>query len=267
MLRKTVPVITLLLLLFAAGCSSDSKNRKPDPFIKQEKMAGILTDLYLADGLLNIPSVREDFFMKDTIEAYMEILQGYGYSKEEFENNINYYFLWDQKRFQWIYDRVLANLSGMQAENSARRTEEHDAMENLWNGKAAYRLPDDAITDPVEFSVEITQTGIYSLKARATIFEDDQSEELSAYIYFWYDDGTETGYVEEWDRYYYLKNGRSEYISLRKVLENPRVTHIKGRLLDHSDKSGHWEMHSTISGINLTREEETEKRPAGSNLE
>lgn len=247
-------LILITITAIATGCKTGNKPEKPTPFLKPEKLATVLTDMYLSDGLLNIPKVREDFFMKDTISAYLDVLGGYGLTRDQFEANLDYYFVKEPKKFQSVYDRVLANLSNMQAENSAKRTEIPDTKRNLWNGKLAYRLPDDAITDPIEFSIETSGTGIYTVRARVTVFEDDQSENLTAYVYFWYDDGTEDGYVEEWDMFVYEKSGRSQNISLKRQLSNPKVTHIRGRLLDHSVKTGHWEMHSSVSGINVSYE-------------
>jgi len=115
-------------------------------------------------------------------------------------------------------------------------------------------MPDVSTSNPIEFSIELKGTGVYKIRFRALIHKDDQSENLATNIYFWYDDGSEEGKIEDWAKHIYEKSGRSEVLTLEKHLKNPLFTHLKGKLLDHSPQAGHWEMHSSLSGINITFE-------------
>jgi len=223
----------------------------PEPMINQDVMLHILTDLHQTDGLLKIPTVRNKYSDKDSVEVYMEVIANYGYSKAEFDNCLDYYFLVKPKKLNAIYEQVMESLSKMEDENIQNNRSQQTVNENLWNLKPTYRLPNDGTSNPIEFSIPLKGSGIYTIKVRAIIHNDDQSDSLSTNIYFWQDDGTENGKTEAWDRHIYEKSGKSKVLTFQKQLDNPEFTHIKGRLLDYSPKAGHWEMHSSISGINV----------------
>ncbi|MEE4115121.1 MAG: DUF4296 domain-containing protein [Marinilabiliaceae bacterium] len=248
---KTLKYICSGLLLLSALSCNENRPAKPAIIIKPEPMVDILTDLYLVDGLLNVPEIRRAFQQKDSVEAYMEIIEGYGFSKEEFDTNLEYYFLSKPKKFEAIYDDVLDRLSRMEDENIQASKPEETLIRNLWNQKTSFRLPDDGISNPVNFAISIPGTGKYTLKFRANIFEDDQSEDLATEVYFWYDDGSEDGVRDYWDIHLYEKSSRTKNITLEKTLADSLYTELRGELLHFSPKSGHWEMHSSLTGISL----------------
>ena len=227
---------------------------KPDPVISPDQMKNILTDMYLTDGLMTVPEIRKAFEKKDSVEVYMDVIAEYGYTKEEFDENLRYYFTSKQKKFEQIYAGVMDNLSVKEDENKMANLNRTSEVSNLWGLKPSYRLPDDGIANPIKFVVPIRNTGTYTLRYRINVFEDDQSVDLSTDIYFWYDDGTEEGARLYWDKYIYEKTGRTRPITLVRQLDDSRYTQIRGELLSHSPKSGHWEMHSSVSGISLTYE-------------
>ena len=258
---KTLKYIisTGLIILFLMSCN-ENRPERPEVLIKPESMVSILTDLYLADGLLNIPEIRSAFQHKDSVETYIDIIQGYGFSKKAFDANLEYYFLSKPKKFESIYDNVLDRLSILEDKNIQASKPEEVETRNLWNQKTSFRLPDDGTFNPINFAISIPGKGIYTLRLRANIFEDDQSEDLSTEIYFWYDDGSETGARDYWEKHVYEKTSRTKTLSLEKKLEDSLYTEIRGELLHYTPKSGHWEMHSSITGINLTYSPDDNKR-------
>ncbi|MDX2414090.1 MAG: hypothetical protein QNK33_02760, partial [Bacteroidales bacterium] len=165
-----------------------------------------------------------------------------------------YYFLAKPKKLNLIYEKVLERYSAMEDENLQNSRSKKPQNINLWTLKPSYRLPNDGTSNPIEFSIELEGTGLYTIRIRAIIHTDDQSENLATNISFWYDDGTEGGKIEAWDKHVYELSGRSAILTFEKRLNNPEFTHLKGKLLDHTSQSGHWEMHSSISGINVSFE-------------
>lgn len=248
---KTLKYILSGLLLVAALSCNENRPAKPEIIIKPGPMVNILTDLYLADGLMNVPEIRRANQQKDSVEAYMEIIESHGFSKEVFDTNLEYYFLSKPKKFEAIYDGVLDRLSRMEDENIQASKPEEPAIRNLWNQKTSFRLPDDGTSNPISFAISIPGTGNYSIKLRANIFEDDQSEDLSTEVYFWYDDGSEEGVRDYWDKHIYEKSSRTRNVTLEKKLVDSLYTELRGELLHFSPKSGHWEMHSSITGISV----------------
>lgn len=245
-LRNLVLPVLLIAIVTASSCN---KIKKPEVLIGPENMTSILTDLYLADGLLSLPYIRRDFQHADSIENYISVIGKHDYTITEFEASIEYYFMAEPKKYEQIYDAVIATLSAMESESIQAKKKENPDNENLWNGKIAYRMPDDGTSNPVEFEIPVRGPGVYTIRARLTLYEDDQSINPRSTIYFWYDDGTEEGHRDMWDSVEYEKSRRSQQLRFRKKLEDTLVTHIKGRLMDFSPQPGHWEMHSSISGI------------------
>jgi hypothetical protein len=214
-------------------------------------MTEILLDLYLTDGLLGIPGVKKEFSFNDSTENYMRVIEKHGYTMPEFEENIDYYLKSEPRKYEEIYDKVLAILSGMLAKNMQDSGANEPMNKNLWEGKSSYRLPDDGTSNPIEFTIPVEGTGTYRLRARLTIFEDDQTLDPRTNVYFWYDNGTEEGYKAGWDTVYYEKSSRSFGLNLTGELSDTNVTHIKGRIIDYTPQTGHWEMHSSVSGITV----------------
>lgn len=258
---KTAKLFAVFVLtILVSACSNKKSLPKPDIFIDQDVMVNIITDLYLTDGLLNISKVRQSFQEKDSIEAYIDVINNYGFTKKDFDSNLDYYFISKPDKFTLIYESVVVRLSEMEAENNRKRDSNESITKNIWNQKTSFRLPEDATTSPVEFSIPIKGIGKYNFKFRATVFEDDQSADLTTNIYFWYDDGSESGVQLPFGKHVYKKNGRSEIVNLSINLTDDKYTHLKGRLFDHTQQSGHWEMHSSITGISISY-----RSPAGQN--
>ena len=250
---KTTKLITVFVaIILLTACGNKKNYPKPEILIDQDVMVNIITDLYLTDGLLNLSKVRKSYQEKDSIEAYIDVIENYGYSKKDFDSNLDYYFISKPDKFTLIYESVVVKLSEMEDENTRKRESDESLTRNIWSQKTSFRLPEDATTNPIEFSIPIAGLGKYDMKVRATIFEDDQSVDLATNIYFWYDDGSESGVRLLWEKHTYKKTGRSELVNLNMNLIDDRFTHLKGRLLDHTKQSGHWEMHSSVSGINIT---------------
>lgn len=243
-------MLVLASLFIASACKN---NYKPELVIKQDVMTEILTDIYLTDGLLNNHTIRSGFLNTDSIENYMRVIEKHGYSIEEFNENLEYYFRARPREYEEIYGSVLAILSEMQTRNNEEKGMQDPSSNNLWNEKVSYRMPDDGTANPIEFSIPAEGIGKYSLLARITLFQDDQSLDPRSNVYFWYDDGTEEGYRDFWDTVFYEKSSRAQSIKLGKDLNDTNITHIKGRLIDFTPQSGHWEMHSSVSGIRISR--------------
>ncbi len=252
---KTFSIIPISLLAFILfSCSGDNKPGMPVPMINEDTMLDILTDLHQTEGLMKIPTIRNRFADKDSVEVYMEVIEQYGFSKSEFDMCLDYYFLAKPKKLNIIYEKVLERFSAMEDENLQNSGSQNPQNKNLWTLKPSYRMPNDGTSNPIEFSIALEGTGLYTIRIRAIIHTDDQSENLATNIFFWYDDGSEDGKIEAWDKHVYELTGKSAVLTFEKRLSNPEFTHLKGKLLDHTLRSGHWEMHSSISGINVSFE-------------
>ena len=248
-------VVTLLITvpLFTTGCFDRGRMPKPRNMIPQSALSSILTDMYIADGLLNNPAIRKLYEHNDSTENYSDIITHHGYTKEQFDLTIEYLFLQNPKKMKLLYESVLTNLSKLDAENQKALEKERSAVnKNYYAGKNNYSLPNDGVTSKVELNIPIDVPGLYVVKARILLYEDDQSDNPHISLWFWYDDGTAEGYIEPWDTIFLKKTGRSDLFTLEKEMNDPLITHLKGYLFNHTNKSGHWEKHAEISNISVT---------------
>ncbi|MCD4770539.1 MAG: DUF4296 domain-containing protein [Bacteroidales bacterium] len=261
MKKLTNILLTLTLVIIVAGCFKKERIEKPENIISLDEMAGLLTDLYMADGLLNNPLIRRQFNDKDSNMNYLDIIEEHGFNKAQVDLNLNYYFINKPKKFVTIFDKVLANLSALQAENVQQKEVRERANLNLWNGKISYNMPNDGTSNPVDFKIPLVGPGKYTLKARVISFGDDQTINPRATVFFWRDDSTETGKRDHWDLHYYKKDGRPLNLTLSKILTDTTYTHISGWLYNYTSQPGHWEMHSSISNIILSLKKEENIKP------
>lgn len=260
-----LPLLAISLLLVTSCNKTNRSGVKHSEVIPPDKMTELLTDLYLVDGLMDYPPIRSDYSENDSIESYIDVIESHGLTKEEADRSMRFYFIDKPDKYEEIYDNVIENLSGMEAELMQKMANRPDPDRELWNGERSYSLPDAGVNNPVEFSVRTEGLGGYILRARITVYDDDQSIDPHVQVWFWFDDGSEEGKKIMWDKTKLNKNSRAEFINMKEELNDPRVTHIKGRLLNHEPQSGHWEKHAIVTNISLRKlsdelERESESR-------
>ena len=183
-------IILITLMLVTQGCRDESKVKKPSNYINTDQMAEILTDIYLADGLLNNPLIRKKYEYKDSTQNYMDIIESYGYTKSDFDESISYLFMSNPQKLEMVYDRVMANLSKIEADNLKNKEISPETNKEYYTGRTIISLPDFGITDRIQLDVPIDRPGEYMVKSRVLIYEDDQSINPYINLYYWYDDST-----------------------------------------------------------------------------
>ncbi len=186
----------------------------------------------------------------------MLVLANKGFTKEQLDHTLEYYFLRKPKRLEQIYDEVLKNLSEMEARVDLKINSTTEKSKNLWNGKSSYFLPQEGVAEKIAFNIAIPDTGLYSLTVAITMFSDDQSIDPKVTLYYWYDNGTPEGMSIPWPETVIIKDGQThEYVvSYRNT--NSLITHVRGYLLDHSPQPGsHWEKNVRIDKIILEKAE------------
>jgi hypothetical protein len=256
---KNFQLLFVIVVVLLTGCFDRKKDSRPEGFIAQEEVVKILTQLYIADGLLDLHPIRKEFEMKDSTQNYSDIIESHGYTKERFDNTISYLFANNPKKLEAIYDRVIANLSIMEADIMKERNGGDIGVKNYYTGIPSIRLPDDGVNTKLELDEMIDRPGEYELRTRVLIYDDDQSINPYINLWFWYDDNTVTGHIEPWDTVWLDTRGKSVLIAIKKEMADTNATHIRGFLFNHTEQSGHWEKHASFSGIsiNVTSQKDT----------
>jgi len=252
MVRLFLLALAVAFALPFSSCTSRRSKEKGSDLIPVSKLVPLLTDVYLTDGLIALPSIEEKHWLRDSVEIYIEVIESHGYKKADLDQTLKYYFINKPKKLQKIYDAVIANLSAI--ESKVNNMEEIQSVsENFWPGQPSYSLPETALTDKVSFDVYIMYTGLYTFTASYRVFPDDQSLNPRITLWFWKSDTSALGVSSFWNEIPLAKDGVTNILTVSANVPDSSFTRIRGFLLNHDDKPGQWEKHVQIGTISLTK--------------
>ena len=240
----------IIILLF--GCSGNT-------IIPKKDMVLILKQIYLTDGVVSISD--KDLSYKDSIAYYEPILQKYGYTTAEFDSSIKYYAQRTEE-FDEIFDKVILELSKQQElfeEDTIKFEQQYDSLlkaeKNLWPHKTKWDMTIDHTNNPsLSFSLPVMGKGIYTVSFDAQIFPQDKSEETRTYLYFYYDDKSQTGNRSNVISEYYVKDSTSRSFKYKLELTDSLVTHLNGALYEHGGERKNLIRRAIFENISITYE-------------
>jgi len=196
--------------------------------------------------------MRDSWAQRDSILNYIDVILSHGYTYEQFDATIRYYFTDKPKRLSRIYDKVTGNLLELEAMVMTENVPvEAESEENLWTGKASYSFPEDFTRDPVWFDIPVEMPGEYILHADIRVFEDDKSLNPRVTVFFSYVDESGEEKRDYWEEVSLIKDGQFQKVMIRRTLDTIPNARIRGWLLNHDNKPGQWEKHARIANINL----------------
>ena len=249
---RPVLILMILISLIAGSCSSRKNKLDRTGLIPEKQLVSILTDVYLADGLLSIPKVHNWFSSLDSLSSYISVIKKHGYSKQSMDKTMKYYFIKNPKKLIKIYDQVLGILSEMESryEREANLTEVHYV--NRWTGKEYYCFPDRKRTDSTRFDISLSNPGKYMLTFTATLFPDDQSVNPRLTVYTCHPDSIDTGKRRYFKTMEYIKDGRPHQYTLIYTLPAKTPVHLRGWLTDPDNNPDVLEKHVIFENISFT---------------
>ena len=116
---KFIFLLFLVMTLMVTSC------QKEEEIIPRKEMIPILVDIHLLDGAIQHTRRMDTLAVPDTIQAYEYVLEEHGYTREQFDSTMNYYSR-DLRKFERVYQEVLARLNRMETE---AREEKEQKME------------------------------------------------------------------------------------------------------------------------------------------
>jgi hypothetical protein len=246
-----------LAMIILVSCNP-SGTPKPDRkyLIPEDKLVDILTDTYLAAAMLDMPGLMSTWGQRDSNLNYIDVIESHGYTYQQLDSTMRYYFNAKPKKLSRVYDRVTGNLLELEVrvmEESNANPEDY-ADGNLWTGKASYSFPEDMTRDPIWFDIPVEEPGEYVLKADIRLFEDDQSVDPRVTVFFSTTDSLGKEERVFWEEVRLEKNGQMQNIVTASTLDSAGTVHIKGWLLNHSSQKGSWQKHARVSNISLRLE-------------
>jgi hypothetical protein len=244
-------ILILLLPVIICSCAGKDNDSKNIKLIPEEELISVMTDLYLANGLLGYPPVRNLFNAKDSIENYIDIIEKHGFTHEQMDKTMKYYFIENTKELEKIYDQVLARLTEIQS--GLETASAVPAGVNLWNQKERLSVPEAGAHDLLYFSIPVKDTGLYFISFSAVIYNDDQSISPRTSVFFWHSSETQDGVRDYWDNIDLIKDGNSHSYSISRKLTDTTFTHICGWLFQCDAPAGSWVKHGAFSSISVIK--------------
>ncbi len=251
-MRKAVVFLLVLVMLLSCHRKGGKKVR----IIPRDDLVSVLEDIYLANGLFSLSTMRNRFPGTDSLSNYRDILQKYGYTLEDLEKTIDYYTSEARlAELEGVYEEVVKDLSTLQErsfeeEHLAPPGEEPGPPGDLWRGDREYHLPRQGRRNKIPFTVELQGPGMYTLSLSVKVHEDDGSRR--PFIHVWFaereDDG---GRKLEWRRKTLKKDGKWHQYILAKKLTDPSFRYLKGYLLDDMNKDSSYIKQADIRDIRL----------------
>lgn len=252
-MKRSIQPLLLIILLMISSCHGGDSRPDRKLLIPDDRLVEILTDTYLTSGMLDLGSVRDTWGKRDSILNYTDVIESHGFTYEQMEATMSYYFNSKPKKLIKIYDRVTGKLLELEARLS-NDTMDLDAPAdgNLWTGKLVYNFPADLTRDPIWFDMAADSAGVYSVKADIILFRDDQSINPRVTVFFSTVDSLGNETRDYWNEVPLLKNDQVQHIEISKPLKNPDGVRLKGWLLNHDSQVGNWEKHARVNNINIS---------------
>lgn len=250
--KISLSLCLLLLAIFFISCSSRKNETDRSDIIPQDELTDIISDLYLTDGLITLPSVRDWYIFSDSISAYIDIIESHGYEKEDFDRTMRFYFIKKPKRLLKIYDDALARLSEMESRAVQEMTRFQSSSSNLWKNSVNIAAPVAGGPDTTFFDTDLPYPGSFSLSFDLTLFPDDKSVNPRFFAYLSHRDSIETGKRKYISSINYLKDGMPHrYVHYIKVPDR-RMMHVRGWLMHRDNILNESDKHFVIENITFT---------------
>jgi hypothetical protein len=244
--------ILILLLLVACSCSSRNNKIESGNLIPEKDLISIITDLYITNGLLNIPKIRNDFSRIDSIYSYREVIEKHGYKKETMDKTMKYYFVKNPKKLIKIYDQALGKLSEMDSRFQKEEVLLLNRVSNTWTGKDSYSFPPSAGIESTDFDITRAITGVYTISYSVTLFPDDQAVNPRMTAYTCHPDSITTGKKHYLPSINYLKDGQPHIYSINVNMPDISHLHLRGTLYNFDNNPDDSGKHLRIDKISFS---------------
>jgi hypothetical protein len=239
----------LFLLILPTFYSCGDKNSRG--LIPEKDFTAILSDAYLADGLLLVPAIRDKFLLKDSVSCYVDIINSHGYTYEQMEKTLNYYFIYDAKEMVSIYDNISEKLNAKELNISAELQKEAFANEETTKKNFKFSLPDPEMKRKPGFSYDINPPGMFTLVFSVTVYPDDQSYHPSFISWYSTAEGPDAGKIKYLQEIRYIKDGWPHTYTVKGRIPWDKKTKLEGFFFNYENNPGFCWQHAEILNLNF----------------
>jgi hypothetical protein len=253
MRRYILPVLIAFSVL-AFSCAGRKNKAVHKDIIPEKDLISILTDVHIADGLLALPKINYLFSSGDTLSSYIYVIEKHGYTKDQMDRTMRFYFIKRPKKLVKIYDKVLGTISVLESRVNKEIPAFYGTKEvNVWPGKPFYSLPGPPGKDTAWFDFPVDFVGTYNLKFTLTIYPDDQSVDPYAGVYFLHIDSTGNEKRIYFPEVSYIKDGRPHNYSVLLKQDLPVPLRLRGWFVNQENQAPFIERHIIVDNISLSR--------------
>ena len=114
---KRLLLLALPLMLLAA-CGGEEESAPPAGVLSEDDMVAVMVDIQLIEGAYHKRVIKSKNTRKDALDGYVKVYDKYNISQAQFDSSYSWY-LHDPKRMDAVLERVLQELSEMQAKAQA----------------------------------------------------------------------------------------------------------------------------------------------------
>jgi hypothetical protein len=250
--QKTAVILLLLLIAAAPSCVNKRDRIDDKDLIPENTFAAMITDIYLATGVLSLPKIRHEFGGRDSVMNYMDIIESYGYSYEKMNNTLNYYFVSKPRKLVKIYDNVIKNMSEMESRYQNEIVAAELEMTRKRMNYSLFQLPSRDTSDIPVITRDLITPGTFTLTFTVTVFPDDAS--FKPHFRGWSvdADSSGTGKKNEIRLIDYIKDGRPHRYSLTQRLDGSRPLILKLDFFNHYSNTSDIDRHASIEVQSFT---------------
>ena len=147
-----------LLFVLITSCS-----KKKEQIIPVDTMTQILKDIYMTTSLLETYEINRNYSSKDSITIYYELYDRYGYSVEDVENSLEYYFIHKNHKLIKMYNTLINEMTVEMVKKQTQPMNDSGYNNNLWpfDKTTYYFVGKTDGSRYAVFDIQMNQKGMY----------------------------------------------------------------------------------------------------------
>jgi hypothetical protein len=234
-------ILFFCILLASYSCNDKSKKG----LIPEKTFTAILSDSYLADGLLSMQQISNRYSNRDSTSNYIDIIESYGYTYEAMQRTLKYYFIRDPKRLIRIYDKIDEKLTQMELKVTTEQ-QKITVAEAEFENKNHFMLPYLTPKEKPNFSYDINPPGTFTLEFSVTVYPDDQSGHPCFVGWYSTVQGPDSSKKNYLPMIRYIKDGWPHTYTVKGKIEGTSKSVLKGFYFDYDNNPDFMEQHAEI---------------------
>ncbi len=251
-LRNILPLMLAFSIVIGSCTGRKSKAEHRD-LIPENDLVEILRDVHLTDGLLSMPGINYKYSFGDSISSYIDVIESHGYTKQQMDRTMRFYFVKRPKKLVSVYDKVLGSLSALESRIDKEIPGFRSNAQNLWTGKDYYSFPDPFGKNPESLDIPLVYLESYNIRFTMTLFPSDCTGNPRPDLYLSHTDSLGNEKKIYFSALPYIKDGYPHTYTIHSTNKLPPPVRLRGWFINQDESSMERERNYTVSNILLSR--------------